>query len=179
MLSERARMKLRAIAETVVAAIARGENPDIPEPPEDDLELHAPRGAFVTLKIRGKLRGCIGTVTPAFPTWRAVREMAEAATSRDPRFPPVRPDEVDGVDIEVSILDPMKPVTDPADIEIGRDGLCIKRGIANGLLLPQVPTEQGWDRETFLKHTCLKAGLPEDAWRDDDVELMSFRAEVF
>jgi AmmeMemoRadiSam system protein A len=181
MFSDRARKRLRAIAWDVVRACAHGDPPHVDEPPDDEPELHLPRGAFVTLKTRKnrKLRGCIGTVEAIWPAWQAVREMAVAAAERDPRFSPVRPDELDGLDLEVSLLDPMEPVDDLERIEIGRHGLCIRRGFANGLLLPQVPVEQGWDRETFLRHVCRKAGLPEDAWRDDDVDLRSFEAEVF
>jgi len=156
-----------------------GENPSIEEPGITDPELRSPSGAFVTLRVRGRLRGCIGTVSATRPTWRTVREMAEAAALRDPRFAPIDPGDLDDLEFEISVLSPMKPVNNPESIRIGRDGLCIRSEGSSGILLPQVATEHGWDHVAFLKHLCLKADLPADAWRDEDVELLSFQAEVF
>ena len=135
--------------------------------------------AFVTLREKGDLRGCIGHVVAREPLYLCVRDMAVAASSEDPRFPPVRPEELKNIDIEVSVLTPMAPVKDPTTIQVGRDGLMIRKGGRQGLLLPQVPDEFGWDRETFLDQTCRKAGLPAGAWKDKDAEILSFQAIVF
>lgn len=139
-----------------------------------------PRGAFVTLKTReGDLRGCIGTILPVGPLDETVARMAVAAAVEDPRFPAVRASELPGLLFEISALTLPQPVPDPARIEVGRHGLIVTRGSRKGLLLPQVAPEWGWDREEFLKHTCLKAGLPEEAWRDPQTRLEWFEAEVW
>jgi AmmeMemoRadiSam system protein A len=135
-------------------------------------------GAFVTLKKKnGALRGCIGRIVTEDPLFLVVRDMAIAAASQDYRFSPVGPDEVGDIEIEISVLTPMQKVSSAKEVEVGRDGLMIRRGYNSGLLLPQVPVEQGWDRETFLEHTCYKAGLPPDAWKSS--ELWKFQAIVF
>ncbi len=140
-----------------------------------------PRGAFVTLHeaAGGELRGCIGYVAPVEPLYRAVIENAVNAARRDPRFPAVRPDEVAGLRIEISAMTPPREIRDIEEIEVGRDGLIVERGGARGLLLPQVASERGWDRETFLDHTCGKAGLPHSAWREGNVTIEAFSADVF
>ncbi len=140
--------------------------------------LGAHRGAFVTLHLGGQLRGCIGTFRASQPLSRVVGQMAVSAALHDPRFPPVRWDELAAVEIEISALTPLVPVSDPATIEVGRHGIYITRGHNSGVLLPQVALEWGWDREEFLEQTCRKAGLPRDAWqRGATIEL--FEAEVF
>ena len=131
------------------------------------------------MKKHGELRGCIGYIEGIKPLWEAVRDMARAAALEDPRFPPVRPEEVPELEIEISVLTPLWRVKDIKDIVIGRDGLIIRKGWRQGLLLPQVATEYGWDVKTFLEHTCLKAGLPRDAWKDPEAEIWAFSAEVF
>ena len=156
------------------------EDGDTPEPtppiPADALE---PRGCFVSLHTRsGGLRGCIGTFEARRSLWETVGEMAVAAATRDPRFQPVVPEELPGCVVEISALTPCKPAK-PEDIVVGRDGVCVARGFSRGVLLPQVATEYGWDRETFLDHTCIKAGLPPEAWRDGSVTIETFSAEVF
>jgi AmmeMemoRadiSam system protein B/AmmeMemoRadiSam system protein A len=148
-------------------------------PPFRSPVLDAERGAFVTLHEHGQLRGCIGYVRAVRPLREAVAEMAVQAAFHDPRFPPVTADELADIDIEISVLSPLEVVTDVSRIETGRDGLVVQEGTRSGLLLPQVATEQGWDRETFLDHTCLKAGLPAGSWRRKGVVIMSFTAEVF
>ena len=135
------------------------------------------RGAFTTLHLNGKLRGCIGYVLPSHSLYRTVAETARAAAFDDPRFAPLTADEALGVEIEISVLSPLRPI-DPEDVLVGKHGLVISRGNRRGLLLPQVPAEWGWDRETFLAQTCKKAGLPEDAWRCG-AEIQGFTAEVF
>jgi AmmeMemoRadiSam system protein A len=141
--------------------------------------LRIPCGAFVTLKHGETLRGCIGHIAATSPLVETVEEMAVASAFEDPRFPPLQPDELAGVRIEISVLSPFRQVTDPAEIQVGTHGILIRRGGRSGLLLPQVATEQGWDRDTFLEHTCRKAGLPIDAWRSPDARIEIFSAVVF
>lgn len=136
-------------------------------------------GAFVTLKKRGELRGCIGHITPIKPLHETVRDVAILAALEDHRFSPVRPEELPELEYEISVLSPMRRVLDPNEIEIGRDGLVIKRGRSEGLLLPQVPLEQHWDRLTFLAFTCRKAGLDSNAWKDPSTDIFRFTALVF
>jgi len=136
-------------------------------------------GAFVSLHIRGMLRGCIGTFTANQPLSETIKEMALAAAFRDPRFPPLTIDELPELEIEISVLCPLTPVSDIEEIEIGRHGVQITRGMARGVLLPQVATQQRWDRETFLRHCCLKACLPVDSWRDKKTKLEKFTAQIF
>ena len=139
-----------------------------------------PSGAFVTLHKTGDLRGCIGYLyADDQPLIETIRQASLAAAFRDYRFPPVEKDEMKKIDIEISILTPFDPVKNILDIKIGKHGLLLKKGSRSGLLLPQVPIEQGWDRDTFLDHLCLKAGLPPGSWEDKSAELLSFSAEVF
>ena len=135
-------------------------------------------GAFVTLKKKsGSLRGCIGHIVAEKPLFQVIRDMAIAASTQDYRFSPVTPSEIDDIEIEISVLTPMQKVNSEDEVKVGRDGLMIRRGYMSGLLLPQVPVEQGWDKKTFLEHTCYKAGLPSDAWKSS--ELWKFQAIVF
>lgn len=136
-------------------------------------------GAFVTLRIDGELRGCIGYIDYPGPVRTAVEEVARKAAFGDPRFEPLAPGELDRVQIEVSVLTPMRRITSTEEIMIGRDGLIIQCRGRRGLLLPQVATEYGWDAEEFLENTCRKAGLPVGAWRDPGAEIEAFSAEVF
>lgn len=133
--------------------------------------------AFVTLRRGAQLRGCIGDLELDRPLSAVVARAAVAAAFEDPRFPPVTSLELSELSIEISVLGPMRPLRDPAGVEVGRHGLVIHAGRRRGLLLPQVATEWGWDRGTFLEQVCLKAGLARDAWRTSD--LFIFEAEVF
>jgi AmmeMemoRadiSam system protein A len=142
-------------------------------------KLEEKRGAFVTIKKHGKLRGCIGYIEAIKPLCQVVEEMAEAAAFRDPRFVPLTFDELKDLDIEISVLTPLKQVKDINEIEVGIHGIYIVRKGNSGLLLPQVATEYGWDRQTFLGQTCLKAGLDYNAWRDKDTKIYIFSADVF
>ena len=149
-----------------------------------NLNLHPPtahlaetRGAFTTLHLHGKLRGCIGYVVPTHSLYRTVAETAQAAAFDDPRFRPVTNEEAPELKVEISVLSPLRPVR-PEDVQVGLHGLVVISGSRRGLLLPQVPLEWQWDRETFLAQTCLKAGLPPDAWLQG-AELQAFTAEVF
>jgi len=142
------------------------------------------RGVFVTLKVFGALRGCIGFPYPAFPLKEAIIEAAISAAVGDPRFPAVTLPEFKDVSIELTVLTlpqvlKVKPRELPQHIEVGRHGLIVKRGIQTGLLLPQVATEYGWDAEEFLCQTCWKAGLPQDAWLDEETEVSTFEGQIF
>jgi MEMO1 family protein len=137
------------------------------------------RGAFVTLKKNGQLRGCIGYSAPLKPLYFTVRDVAAMAAVRDIRFPPVGARELPELQYEISVLSPLRRVLDVNRIEVGKHGLVVKKGSKEGLLLPQVPVEQGWDRNTFLQQACVKAGLPVSAWQDDDTDVFEFTALVF
>ncbi len=145
----------------------------------DDPVLKKHQGAFVTLNKSGLLRGCIGRIVSDSPLYEVVSDMAIEAAIDDPRFPPVTAKELKDIEIDISALSPIEEIKDVNKIEVGKHGIIMRRGFFSGLLLPQVATEYGWDRETFLKHTCLKAGLPEDAWKDKSTQISIFSAEVF
>jgi AmmeMemoRadiSam system protein A len=136
------------------------------------------RGVFVTLRKHGELRGCIGSIVGRRPLLEAVVESGGNAAVRDSRFPPVRPAELAGLELEVSVLTPLRTVPGPEAVEPGRHGVLLESGGRSAVFLPQVATEQGWDRETLLTHLALKAGLPPDAWRHG-ASLQVFAAEVF
>ncbi len=140
--------------------------------------LSQPRGVFVTLTRQGRLRGCIGYLEAAKPLLAAVQEMAAAAAFNDPRFPALRPEELADLELEISILTPMQPIKNIEDIQVGRHGLYLEQGPHRGLLLPQVATQYGWDRLTFLKQTCAKAGLPPDAWENPATRISIFSADI-
>ncbi len=141
--------------------------------------LNQERGAFVTLSENGALRGCIGYTSPAEPLYLTVRDTATLAAVRDPRFPAVSAAELPRLEYEISVLSPLRRVTDAGQIKMGEDGLLIKNGDREGLLLPQVPVEQKWDRETFLEQTCVKARLRPGCWKDEDTDIFRFTAVVF
>ncbi|MFZ5515536.1 MAG: AmmeMemoRadiSam system protein B [Candidatus Zhuqueibacterota bacterium] len=141
--------------------------------------LKEKRGAFVTLTKKGMLRGCIGYVSAVLPLDETIMEMAQAAAFRDPRFPSVTKNEVAQLEIEISVLTPIREITDIQEIEIGKHGIIIERGSHSGLLLPQVATEYGWNRETFLDHTCQKAGLSSNAWQKEGTRIKIFSADIF
>jgi len=168
---------LMEIAKTTVEHVVRGKA--VPDFQPRSTTLGEDRGAFVTLKIEGQLRGCIGYIIAVRPLYMTVREVAESAALRDPRFPPVSPSELPELEYEISALSPVREINDVDEIEVGVHGIIIRRGYNQGLLLPQVATEYGWDRKTFLEHTCRKAGLPIDAWKDPATEISIFSAEVF
>ena len=167
---------LRIARATLESHIRTGKSPEAkPLTPR----LAEKRGAFVTLQERGELRGCIGYVEAVRPLYQAVREMAVAASTEDPRFPPVEAAELDKIDIEITVLSPLRPLPSPDSVIVGKHGLVIRKGFRSGLLLPQVPVEQGWNREQFLANTCLKAGLPPSAYKEKDAQLFCFTGQVF
>lgn len=168
------RKRLLALARTAV--IARVQRHAPPRPPAD-LNIVA-SGVFVSLHRRGELRGCLGTLDGREPVADAVVRLAGDVTHRDYRFEPLHPGELRDVAIDVSVLTTPCLVRDISEIEIGRDGLIVEQDSCRGLLLPQVAPEHGFDRDTFLAHTCLKAGLTPDAWRHG-ASVFRFQAEVF
>ena len=176
-LSEEEKKMLHHIAKTVIENMARGK--PVPEFKVDAPALNENRGAFVTINKRGQLRGCIGYIEGRGPVYKTVEEMAEAAAFRDPRFNSVTEKELPDLEIEISVLTPLKRITDVNEIEVGKHGIYIKKGWYSGLLLPQVATEYGWDRQTFLEHTCQKAGLPTTSWKDKATEIYIFSADIF
>ncbi len=166
---------LLSLARRAVLAAAGGEQ--LPDLPEDDV-CGMPGGAFVTLKAGGRLRGCIGHFTGTGTLGSTVIAMAREAAVSDPRFVPVSPEEVDDLIIEISVLSPMKRIQ-AEDVVPGKHGLYIRQGARAGTLLPQVAEEEGWNRETFLAHTCIKAGLAPDAYTKSGTEIFAYTAEVF
>jgi len=144
----------------------------------NDPQLLEKRGAFVTLKAGERLRGCIGYPLPCEPLAKTVIESAILAATQDFRFEPVTLDELADIRIEISVLSLPQPVLDSREVEVGKHGIIISKGRNKGLLLPQVPVEYSWDRETYLRHGCLKAGLDEDAW-EKGAKIEIFSAQVF
>lgn len=167
---------LKLARDTVGNFVRDGNRPPLPDAKGN---LGTVTGAFVTIHKKGQLRGCIGNMVGRAPLIETIQEMAIAASTQDSRFNPVTPDEVPDIDIEISVLSPMKRIKDVNEIEIGKHGILMGRGWSQGVLLPQVATEQGWDREAFLMNTCLKAGLPPDAWKDQETIIEIFSAQVF
>jgi AmmeMemoRadiSam system protein A len=177
MLSREERESLLALARNTIKGKLEGIDMPRYVPPGPVLE--EPRGAFVTIHKKGSLRGCIGIVEAIKPLWRTVHEMAVASAFQDPRFPPLEKNEYDEIDIEISVMSPVERVDSVDEIEVGTHGIIIKRGFQQGLLLPQVAREEGWNRDTFLQHTCYKAGLMGECWKKQGTEIYVFSAEVF
>ena len=175
-LSEDERRELREIAwRAIEGKVTTGEAPPVGAASE---RLATKRGVFVTIKKHGQLRGCIGYIEPVEALAKAVSTMAVAAATGDPRFPPVSERELPELSYEITVLTPLRRIDDPEEIQVGTHGLYIKMGGHAGLLLPQVAVEYGWDREEFLEHTCEKAGLPRDAWREG-AEIYVYSGEIF
>jgi MEMO1 family protein len=177
-LSEEEKNELLALARRSVEQAVSGDTPVGPTVSASEA-LQREYGAFVTLHESGNLRGCIGFTSAVHPLYRTVWETAILASQHDPRFQPVSASELPLLQYEISVLSPLRRVLNPQQIEVGRHGLLVKNSAHEGLLLPQVPVEQRWDRQTFLEHTCLKAGLPSDSWKDEETDLFAFTAEVF
>ncbi len=167
------RALLALAREAIVAHLAHG-----PRPRLESGAASKHLGAFVSLHGAGDLRGCIGYIQSDTPLGEVVARCAVSAAAEDPRFPPLTLDELNAAQIEISVLGPIEPVHDLDEIVVGRHGLIASQGYSKGLLLPQVATEYGWDRDTFLSHTCLKAGLRPDAWQKG-AQLSKFEAVVF
>lgn len=170
------RRYLMNLAKESVRAAVKGQSFS-PAKPADE-QMMSKGAAFVTLKKEGSLRGCIGHVIARVPLYQCVSDVARAAAIHDTRFSPVTEEELAGLSYEISVLTPPVPI-DPHDVIIGKHGLIMTQGSRSGLLLPQVPVEWGWNREEFLAHTCHKAGLPLNCWKEPETRIESFQAIVF
>lgn len=177
-LDEEAQEELLKIArETLESYLSTKKTPDFKIKSE---ELNQPLGAFVTLRKGGELRGCIGEFEPKKSLWQVVRQKAIDAAVNDPRFPSVKSEELRDIKIEISVLSPQQKIDAWQEIELGKHGVVIKKGLRSGVFLPQVATETGWDLDTFMGQLCSqKAGLAWDCWKQDDVVLYTFTAQVF
>lgn len=140
--------------------------------------LASPHGCFVTIKKQGGLRGCIGNFSSDKPLYQLVQEMAASAATRDPRFYPMKEEDLAEFELEISVLSPLNKITSVEEVEVGKHGLYLEKNFSRGVLLPQVAVEHNWDRETFLSQTALKAGLKKDDWKEG-ADLYVFSAEVF
>jgi AmmeMemoRadiSam system protein A len=178
-LSPREKDELLKIARKSVETAVRDHKQYEYSPPVGFEALEQERGAFVTLKENGQLRGCIGYVAPYKPLSITVRDVAMFAALRDSRFRPVSTSELGALEYEISVLSPLRRVLDVKEIRVGQHGLIMKQGDTEGLLLPQVPVEAKWDRATFLEETCYKAGLPRNCWQDANTDIFRFTALVF
>ena len=152
---------------------------DEPPEPREEKSLNMRNGCFVTIKQNGELRGCIGNFQSELPLFKEVAEMAAASATKDPRFYPLQEIDIDSISLEISVLSPLHKIENIDEIKIGKHGIYLEKGYYRGVLLPQVATEHDWDRETFLKQTCLKAGLPTDAWDAEDADIYIFSAQIF
>jgi len=178
MLNEKQRKILLQIARKTIEQHI--QNRKVPEFKVEDPMLKEKRGVFVTLHRKGMLRGCIGYIMPVEELYKAISKMAIESSTGDPRFPPVRPGEMDDIEIEISVLTVPERIKSVDEIELGKHGVIVKRGYHQGVFLPQVATETGWSKEEFLSRLCYdKANLPEDAWKDKETEIYIFSAEVF
>jgi AmmeMemoRadiSam system protein B/AmmeMemoRadiSam system protein A len=177
-LSESGKKTLLKLARESIAAELTGKKLTIDKSTYSGV-LKEERGAFVTLTIGGQLRGCIGYIRAVKPLYETIIEMAAQAAFHDPRFEPLTAKEFEKVEVEISVLTPMLLVSDPKEVTVGRDGLYIVKGYASGLLLPQVAVDYGWDRQTFLDQTCLKAGLPPGTWKQSGTQIYRFQADIF
>jgi len=176
---EQKRILLRVACDMVEAVITGG---GVQKPETDDPELNTHCGCFVTLKNADRLRGCIGRFTSDDPLVDLVVEMAKASATGDPRFlgDPITADELEQLDVEISVLSPLQKTDDPLSLRLGTDGIYIKGKGTSGCFLPQVATETGWSKEEFLSYCCAhKAGLSADAWKNPATEVYLFTAEVF
>ncbi|MGA1864865.1 MAG: AmmeMemoRadiSam system protein B [bacterium] len=176
LLNKQEQEKLLDIARSSITSYLKRQG--LPEFDVTEPRLLEPRGVFVTLHKKGMLRGCIGYTKPIMPLYKATSDCAVSAAVRDPRFSPLKKEELDEIDMEISALTPLRKIDDINKIKVGEHGLYISRGLNSGLLLPQVATEYGWDRLTFLAQTCAKAGLPKDAW-EKGADIYIFSAQIF
>ncbi len=166
---------LKIARQTIVGYVTSGKVPAI-APTSPGLNLHS--GCFVTIKQKGELRGCIGNFVSDQPLYLLVQEMAVSAATRDPRFYPVKVDDLANFTLDISVLSPLQKAASVEEIKVGTHGIYIVKGSYRGVLLPQVATEYGWNRDQFLEHTCIKAGLPQDAWQGE-CDIYIFSAQVF
>ncbi|WP_461257982.1 AmmeMemoRadiSam system protein A [Treponema sp. R80B11-R83G3] len=174
---------LLADARESITAKLEGRKPSFSQADANgDSSLQTPCGAFVSLHMKDKersLRGCIGRMTANLPLIETVRLMAKEAAFGDPRFPPLRQEELSRLHIEISALSPMSPCSDPRQVKVGVHGILLTGRGRSGVLLPQVPVEQGWNLDEYLDYICVKAGLPQGAYNAPDTQLYTFTAIVF
>ncbi|MFA5517090.1 MAG: AmmeMemoRadiSam system protein A [Desulfuromonadales bacterium] len=176
--------ELNAHEQTVLLTIARQavetcvRSGEIYIEPREEMALNLRNGCFVTIKQNGHLRGCIGNFQSELPLFREVAEMAVASATKDPRFYPMKDEDLANFTLEISVLSPLQKVEDLEEIEVGRHGIYLEKGYHRGVLLPQVAIEHGWDRDIFLQQTCLKAGLPPDSWKAEDTAIYCFSAQI-
>ncbi|GFE59814.1 AmmeMemoRadiSam system protein A [Geobacter sp. AOG2] len=166
---------LKIARDTIIAYVSDGRIPPVETTSKG---LVRENGCFVTIKQQERLRGCIGNFVSDKPLYELVQEMAVSAATRDPRFYPMKRQDLEDFNLEISVLSPLEKIASVDQIQVGKHGIYIIKNSYRGVLLPQVATEYGWDRETFLKHTCIKAGLPENAWQKE-CEIYIFSALVF
>jgi AmmeMemoRadiSam system protein A len=184
-ISEKEKEFLLSQAREAITAEIERRKPDFPKAEfGGDSNVNEPCGAFVSLHTGShtgerNLRGCIGRLTANLSLIETVRLMAREAAFGDPRFPPLKKEELQNCHIEISVLSPMLPCLNPQEVKIGLHGLYIRRGGRSGVLLPQVPVEQGWNLNRYLEYICIKAGLPTDSLKSPDTELFTFTAVVF
>ncbi|MEI8181445.1 MAG: AmmeMemoRadiSam system protein A [Desulfomonile sp.] len=176
-LTDNEKEQLHNIALTAIENKTEGKSPPVLSPSSE--KLNEKRGAFVSLYKKGMLRGCIGSLEPTAPLYKTVQEMSLAAAFRDPRFRSVSAEELPYLELEISVLTPLEKIENPEEIQVGVHGIMVRNGPRSGVLLPQVATERNWDRITFLEETCRKAGLPKDAWKEDETRIYVFSADVF
>jgi len=176
LLTKKERKELLKIArETVVEYVTNRKVPTVVTT-SPGLNLHS--GCFVTIKQKGELRGCIGNFISEQPLYLLVQEMAVSAATRDPRFYPMKSEDLADFTLDISVLSPLERAASVEEIQVGTHGIYIVKGSYRGVLLPQVATEYGWNRDQFLQHTCIKAGLPQDAWQGE-CDIYIFSAQVF
>ena len=166
---------LKIARESISNYVSKGSKTPIEVPCES---LQAKQGCFVTIKHKERLRGCIGQFTSDKPLCQLIQEMAIAAATRDPRFYPMENEDLENYELQISVLSPLQKIESVEEIEVGKHGLYIEKNFYRGVLLPQVAIEYGWDRDTFLAQTCLKAGLDKDSWKED-ADIFIFTAQVF
>ncbi len=179
-MNDKQKQTLLKVARDTVEAVIKGKTTEAPQ--SDDPELNAHCGCFVTLKNHGRLRGCIGNFISDSPLIELVEDMAKASATSDPRFfaDRISARELDQLDVEISVLSPLQRTSEPLNLQLGVDGIYIKKGRASGCFLPQVATETSWSKEEFLSYCCShKAGLAPDAWKDPETEVYLFTADVF
>ena len=176
MLSEKDASSLLTIAREAITHLVKGE--DYRPAPREEKALVQKSGCFVTIKQDGRLRGCIGSFQTERPLFQEVAAMAVASASKDPRFHPMEEEELGNFHLEISVLSPLEKIEEIEQIEVGTHGIYIEKNFSRGVLLPQVATDYGWDRVTFLQQTCLKAGLPTTAWQAPDADIYIFSAQI-
>jgi uncharacterized protein len=174
-ITENEKLILLSTARESISSKLEKRNPEYPEATDS---LYKALGSFVTLHINGKLRGCIGHMIPVKALIDDIKILAKESAFHDPRFPSLSLKELKNIEIEISVLSPLKDSI-PDDVIVGKHGIIMKNGYNSGVLLPQVPVEQGWNREEFLSNTCRKAGMHMDCWKDPDTQIETFTAVIF